>query len=245
MPPMHAQFRNALWNLLICCLLGSMVACLLVPCTSRERSCDMVHYNGLDSLTAGLKQTTSFCMIAHICHDLYQGVFGWFCGLASELGLAHSGAVHPANSPMAWPWCQCHSQATAPRPTGAHFSPSKKVVLEHFVMVWNGKGSQFMHLLQNALHLTLQARCQHCLGCHFELEQVGFTANYRPRQCLLTSRNTFFSIFGAGLLEPHGSESCTWHSHDLIPTVCLYCRNALYGQQTVDVEAEQGSWSTA
>jgi hypothetical protein len=71
-------------------------------------------------------------------------------------------------------------------------------------MVGGGKGSQFMHLLRNALHLTLQARCHHCPGCHFELKQVGFTATFRPPQCLLTSRNTFFSIFRAGLLEPHG-----------------------------------------
>jgi hypothetical protein len=82
----------------------------------------MVHYNGLDSLTAGLKQTTSFCMIAHICHDLYQGVFGWFCGLASELGLAHSGAVHPANTPMGW--------ALVPVPfTGHSTSPYRRPLL--------------------------------------------------------------------------------------------------------------------
>jgi hypothetical protein len=45
-------------------------------------------------------------MIAHHYNVLYQGVLGWFCGLASELELAHSGAIHPANSPMAGPWCQ-------------------------------------------------------------------------------------------------------------------------------------------
>jgi hypothetical protein len=90
----------------MCCLLGSMFACLLVPCTSQERSHDMVHYYCLDSLTGGLKHTTAFCMIAHLYHDLYQGALGWFCGLASELELAHSGAVHSANSPMAGPWCQ-------------------------------------------------------------------------------------------------------------------------------------------
>jgi hypothetical protein len=39
----------------MCCLLGSMVACLLVPCNSREHSRDMLHYNCWDSLTAGLK----------------------------------------------------------------------------------------------------------------------------------------------------------------------------------------------
>jgi hypothetical protein len=67
----------------------------------------MVHYNRLDSLTAGLKQTIAFCVIAQLYHDLYQGVLGWFCGLASELELAHLGAVHHANSPMAGSWCQC------------------------------------------------------------------------------------------------------------------------------------------
>jgi hypothetical protein len=163
-------------------------ACLLAPCTSREHSRDMVHFNCLDSLTAGLKQTTAFCMIGNLYHDLYQGVLGWFCGLGSELELAHSGAVHPADFPMAGPWCQL--QVAAPRPTSAHFTSSKRAVLEHLVMVGDGKGSQFMHLLRNALHLTLQARCHHCPGCHFELEQAGFTATYRPRQCLLTSRNT-------------------------------------------------------
>jgi hypothetical protein len=85
-------------------------------------------------------------------------------------------------------------------------------------MVGDGKGSHFMHLLRNALHLTLQARCHNCPGCHFELKQVGFNATYRPRQCLLTSRNISFSIFRAALLEPHGSESCTWHNRDLIRT---------------------------
>jgi hypothetical protein len=98
-------------------------------------------------------------------------------------------------------------------------SHKAKSCLEHFVMVGDGKVSQFMHLLRNALHLTLQARCHHCPGCHFELKQFGFTATYRPRQCLLTSGNTFFPILRAGLLEPNGSESCTWHHRDLIRTL--------------------------
>jgi hypothetical protein len=34
----------------------------------------MVHYNCLDSVTAGLKQTAAFSMIAYLYHDLYQGV---------------------------------------------------------------------------------------------------------------------------------------------------------------------------
>jgi hypothetical protein len=66
----------------------------------------MVHDSCLDSLTAGLKQTTFSCMIPHLYHNFYQGVLGWFCGFASELELAHSSAVHPANSPMAGPWTQ-------------------------------------------------------------------------------------------------------------------------------------------
>jgi hypothetical protein len=71
----------------------------------------LVHYNCLDSLTAGLKQTTAFCMIAHFYHDLYQGVLGWFCGLASELELAHVGAVHPADSPWLVPGASASDRA--------------------------------------------------------------------------------------------------------------------------------------
>jgi hypothetical protein len=85
------------------CLLGSMVACLLVPCTPQERSRDMVHFNCWEYLSAGLKQTTAFRIIAILYHGLYQGVLGWFCGLFSELELAHSGAVNPADYPMAGP----------------------------------------------------------------------------------------------------------------------------------------------
>jgi hypothetical protein len=78
----------------MCCLLGSMVACLLVPCTSGEHSRDMVHYNCLDSLTAGLKQTTAFCMIVHlmICtRGLWAGSvalprsLSWLTGVLSTL----------------------------------------------------------------------------------------------------------------------------------------------------------------
>jgi hypothetical protein len=62
-----------------------------------------VHNNCLDSLTSGLKQTTTFCIIAHLCHDLYQGVLGWFCGFAWELELTHSCAHHPAIGESLWP----------------------------------------------------------------------------------------------------------------------------------------------
>jgi hypothetical protein len=92
-----------------------------------------------------------------------------------------------------------NAAGTAPRPTDAHFTPSEKAVGEHFVVVGDGKGSHFMHLLRKALHLTLQARYLHCLGCHFEVKQIGFTGAYQARQCLLTPRNTFISILGAGL----------------------------------------------
>jgi hypothetical protein len=95
-------------------------------------------------------------------------------------------------------------------------------------MVGDGKGSQFMHLLRNALHLTLQARSHHCPGCHCELKQSGFTATYRPRQCLLTTRNTVFSIVRAGPLEPHRTKSCTLaESRPYLDTVHEYdCQKA-------------------
>jgi hypothetical protein len=152
-------------------------------------------------------------MIAYLYYALYQGVLGSFCGLAAELELAHAGAVHPANSPKAGPWC--HWQGTAPRPTDAHFTPGKKADLEHFVVVGDGKGSQFMHLLRNALHLTLQARCHHFPGCHFELKQVGVTATYRPRQCLLTSKILFFRYSELGFWSHTGLN----FAHGIIATL--------------------------
>jgi hypothetical protein len=90
----NIHFFKVLWKFFMCCLLGSMVACLLVPSrdfsrlleTSRERSRDMVHYNCLDSLTAGLKQTAALCMTAHLYHDLYQGV--WAGSVALPLSLS-------------------------------------------------------------------------------------------------------------------------------------------------------------
>jgi hypothetical protein len=64
--PLHAQYtlfgpspkRN-----LVCCLLSSMVACSLVPCTSREWSSDMVHNNCLDYPDG---RTEKRC---HLLHD--------------------------------------------------------------------------------------------------------------------------------------------------------------------------------
>jgi hypothetical protein len=49
----------------------------------------------------------------------------------------------------------------------------QKAALEHFVVVGDGKGWHFMHLLPNALRLSLQAKYLHCSGCHFELKQLG------------------------------------------------------------------------
>jgi hypothetical protein len=81
---------------------------------------------------------------------------------------------------------------------------------------WSGTGKGRISCICCRMHLTLLARYLPCSGCHFELKQLGFTAAYRARQCLLTKRNTFISILRAGLLQPHGSESGTWHSRDLI-----------------------------
>jgi hypothetical protein len=98
------------------------------------------------------------------------------------------------------------------------------------VVAGDGKGSHFMRLLLNALHLTLRAKHLHCSGCHFEIKQLGFTAAYRARQCLLTSRNTCFSILRAGTLQPRGSESGTWHNCDLIRRHA--CADALPEERT-------------
>jgi hypothetical protein len=126
----------------MCCLLGIMVACLLVPCTSPERSCDMV-----PGASASAR--------------------------AQQLAL----------------------QTPTSHQAGMRF-------FEQFAMVRDGKGSQFMHLLRNALHLTLSSAR---LYCHLS------TA---PMPCYI--KKCIVSIFRAGLLEPHGPESCTWHNRDLI-----------------------------
>jgi hypothetical protein len=72
----------------------------------------------------------------------------------------------------------------------------------------------------------------HSPGCHFELKQVGFTAEYLPRQCLLTSRNTFFrySELGfwshTGLNLAHGifaTLSGLYAYDDVDATPCLSC----------------------
>jgi hypothetical protein len=90
--PQHATNARTIYTVLriygfffMCGLLGSMVAYLLVPCTSRERSRDMVHYNCLDSLTAGLKQTTAFSMIVNLYHDFYQGIWAGSVALPRSL----------------------------------------------------------------------------------------------------------------------------------------------------------------
>jgi hypothetical protein len=55
------------------------------------------------------------------------------------------------------------------------------------------------------MHCTsLSKPCHRCPSCHFELKQVGFTATYRPRQCLLTSRNTFFRYSELGFRSHTG-----------------------------------------
>jgi hypothetical protein len=119
-------------------------------------------------------------------------------------GCMFVGALHLERSPDMGPGASASDRAQhlalqAPTSHQAIF-----FVLEHLVMAGDGTGSQFMHLLRNALHLTLQARCHHCLGCHFELKQVGFTATYRPRQCLLTSRHTFFRYSELGFWSHTG-----------------------------------------
>jgi hypothetical protein len=183
-------------------------------------ACSM--YNCLDSLTAGLKHTTAVRMIAHRYLGLYQRVLGWFFGLASELELAHSGAVLPAN---------INGWAVVPVPaTGRITSPFSRpphteqttAVLEHFVMVGDGKG---------------RISCI-CCGTRFTSvsEPDDATAQARLPLCAQASRlycylsttkmpsemdKYIYSIFRAGVLEPHWPESCAWHNRELIRPLCM------------------------
>jgi hypothetical protein len=109
MPPLHAQCSlfERLMDFFCDVLPAWKHGCMFVGAVHfQERSCDMVHHNCLDSLTAGLKQAITICIIAHLYHGFYHEVLSWFCGFALELELAPSGAVHPASFPMAGPWCQ-------------------------------------------------------------------------------------------------------------------------------------------
>jgi hypothetical protein len=156
-------------------------------------------------------------MILHLCYEFIREVWSGSGALSRSFvwvvlsTLPNPSWIDPGAS------ASDRAQHLAPQT----LTPSKKAGLEHFVVVGDGKGSHFMHLLPNALHLTLQARYLHSSGCHFELKQLGFTAAYRARKCLLIPRNTFISILRAGLLQPHGSESGTWHNRDLIRRVGL------------------------
>jgi hypothetical protein len=83
---------------------------------------------------------------------------------------------------------------------------------------WSGTGKGRISRICCRMHCTSLSKPDFSFfsGCRFEIElkQLGFTAAYRARQCLLTSRNTFISKIRAGLLQQHGSES--WHNRDLI-----------------------------
>jgi hypothetical protein len=84
-------------------------------------------------------------------------------------------AFHPAKTkiPCGLTLVPVPATGAAPRPTDTHFTPSEKAILQHCLVVGDGKGSHFMHLLPNALHLTLQARYLHWSGCHVELMQLS------------------------------------------------------------------------
>jgi hypothetical protein len=214
-PPLHAQytlFRQSLKRSSMCCLLASMVACVWVPCTFREWSRDMVHNNCLDYPE---NRTETRCNLLHDFTPLLRiasGGFGLVLGLC--LGAGSLGCCPPCQIPRGLTLVPVPVTGRSPSPYRRPLQTKQKGGLEHFVVFGDGKGSHLMHLLLNALHRTLQARYLH--RCQFELKQLGSTAAYRARQCLLTSRNTFISILRAGLLQPHGSESGTWHNHDLI-----------------------------
>jgi hypothetical protein len=229
----------------MCCLLGSMVACLLAPCTSRERSRDIVHYNCLASLTAGLKQTTAFCMIAHLYHDLYQGFWAGFVALprslANSLGscspepippwlgpfmlielvMAHSGAVHPSQFPRGW--------ALVPVPvTGRGNSPYRRPL---HTKQKSGFGAHCDG--REWERVAIDASATECTACTSLSKPDVTTAQAATlsssKSALLHLSTTpsdikkyIFPIFRAGILKRHGSESCTWRNRDLIRTLCVW-----------------------
>jgi hypothetical protein len=83
-------------------------------------------------------------VIEHLWYNLYQGVLFWFCGLASELELASSRAVQPANFPMHMygrVLVPVTERSTSPYRCPLHFifTASEKAVLEHFVRFGDGK----------------------------------------------------------------------------------------------------------
>jgi hypothetical protein len=53
--------------------------------------------------------------------------------------------------------------------------------------------------------------------------------------------NYIFPTFRAGLLEPHGSESCTRHNRDLIRTPCMCGRNAQFAKELPHRGSKSGS----
>jgi hypothetical protein len=88
-------------------------------------------------------------------------------------------------------------------------------------MFGDGKGPQFMHLLWNSLHPTLQTDVTTAQAATLSssksalLPPIDQANAVRPQEILL------FSIIRAGLLEPHLSESCTWRNRDFIRTLCM------------------------
>jgi hypothetical protein len=129
----------------------------------------MVHYNCLDSLTAGLKQIPPFALLHKFIMICMMGFWAGSVALPGSLSCL-TRVLSTLPIPHGWALVPVPVTGTASRTIGGQSTPSKRQVLEHFMMVRNGKGSQFMHVLRNALHLTLQARRHHCPGCHFELE---------------------------------------------------------------------------
>jgi hypothetical protein len=92
-PPLYAKYTLFLPPLkisLLCCLLASMVACSLVPCTSREWST-----TAWITLIAGPKHAANFWMISHLYMKCIRGVWSgsgalprslsWLAGVLSTL----------------------------------------------------------------------------------------------------------------------------------------------------------------
>jgi hypothetical protein len=93
-------------------------------------------------------------MSAHLYCGLYQGGLGWYCGLASEFELAHSGEVHPANSPWLGHGASASDRAqhlALQTPTYRR-TPSKKRIWS--ILWWSGTVRGHISCICCGMHCT-------------------------------------------------------------------------------------------
>jgi hypothetical protein len=101
------------------------------------------------TLTAGPKHAATIFTISHLYFELHQVGLVWFWGFAWSLSWL-AGVLSTLPNPL---WLDPSASDRAQR-LGLQTPTSNQAVLEQFVVVGDGKGSHFTHLLPNALHLS-------------------------------------------------------------------------------------------